>query len=215
MTLKPFAPSLFLSRLFFLIFSTATISTVTSQVCPLCYTGNNCDNYICDQCGDSAQCLNESKCVSNRDKERGIFCINGGACGSYIVNGCHYDGCHCGENFYGAHCQYDEETWKLGILDETAVPLIDPKFYTKDITCRSYDPPIEFMFISAGFVCFFLLFFAILCKYLKTAKKLKHLQVQVTKELDLKHFVQESSRHIVCIEPDRSENFDPGQVEEL
>ena len=140
------------------------------------------------------------KCVSKSRNDGILFCINDGVCGSYLVNGCHYDGCHCVGEFYGAHCQYNEETWKLGILDEISFPSIDAKFYTRDIDCRRNDLSIGFMFICAGSICFFLLFFVTLIKYVKAAKKLNDLQVQVTKELDRKFISRESTPKILCHE---------------
>lgn len=209
MTLKSSIPILpfSLSYTFCVIFVIAFISPVTSQDCDgkTCLNKSQCilnnqAEYICDcpllYYGPTCKDLVTSYC----NEATGAFCINGGTCGSYIIDGCHYEGCHCDEEHIGAHCQYEKETWKGGLPGEAAVPQIDFNFYTKDISCKSDTIPIEFMFISAGLVCFFLTSLAALYKYVITAKKLKDLQVLVTRELDKNHPKTNTSRPIVCIE---------------
>jgi len=215
MTLKSSIPILpfSLSYLFYVIFSITFISPVISQDCggKICLNKSKCvlnqSEYICE-CPPSyygPTCKNMINSHCNEATE--VFCTNGGTCGSYIIDGCHYEGCHCDEEYIGAHCQYKKGTWRNGIPGEAAVPQINSNFYTKaeNISCRSGVVPIGFMFISAGCICFFLAFWTTLYKYVKTAKKLKELQVLVTKELDRNHTKSDPSRRIVCLEAVRED----------
>ena len=59
------------------------------------------------------------------------FCTNGGTCGNYVVRGHHYNGCHCLEDFAGAHCQFLKEDLMGGLEGEAAVPEIADDFYVK------------------------------------------------------------------------------------
>lgn len=206
MTLKLSTTSLPLSLQVLTFFISIFVFPVMSRTitCIPCWTGDDCVSKQCDECSQGEVCLNNSeylfdecastfagptcgnKITSTCDKARGAFCTNGGTCGSYIIDGQHYEGCHCDSDYFGAHCQYEAKIWVRGIPGEASVPMIDPKFYTKDIPYRS-DTPIIYMFISAGLVCFFLAFCAVLIKYVATAEKLKELQVRVTQDLDSQH----------------------------
>jgi len=185
-----------------------------TKICEPCWTGDNCVSKLCDECIEGDVCLTDSdyfnecpstfagptcgnKITSWCNKATGAFCTNGGKCGSYIIDHLHYEGCHCDMEYFGAHCQYEAEIWVRGIPGEASVPQIGPKFYTKDI--YKPDVPIGYMFISAGLVCFFLAFCAVLLKYVTAAEKLKTLQVRVTKELDCNKMKDDSQsrRHLV------------------
>jgi len=145
------------------------------------------------------------------NEAKGVFCTNGGTCGSYIIDGRQHEGCHCSDDYNGAHCQYSKKFGIEGISSKSAMSQIDSNFYTKDAPCGYTNPhtlsdaPIEFMLVTAGLLCFFLAFCVVLRLYTRASKKLKDLQVLVTKELDQKHKKQEDTRKIVCLEAEKSE----------
>jgi len=60
------------------------------------------------------------------------FCTNGGSCGNYVLHGHHYLGCHCLEEFEGAHCQYLKADPKgVGMEGEALVPELGSDFYVQ------------------------------------------------------------------------------------
>jgi len=72
------------------------------------------------------------------DAKNDEFCANGGRCGSYILAGHYYTGCHCPVGYSGAHCQYLTEKLAVennrgGASSEALVLDIDDNFYTKNI----------------------------------------------------------------------------------
>jgi len=47
-----------------------------------------------------------SYCVLGRTESEYAFCTNGGTCVRVVENGKSHPGCHCSDDFEGAHCQY-------------------------------------------------------------------------------------------------------------
>jgi len=63
----------------------------------------------------------------------GHFCGNGGTCGSYIINGQHYIGCHCPSDFVGKHCQYLKITLEGFLEGEAQIPEVADDFYAAPV----------------------------------------------------------------------------------
>mmetsp|Transcript_4256 Transcript_4256/g.5527 ORF Transcript_4256/g.5527 Transcript_4256/m.5527 type:complete len:236 (-) Transcript_4256:276-983(-) len=80
------------------------------------------------------ECENSATIYCGKGEEE--FCTNGGACGAYVLKGHHYKGCHCKEEFSGAHCQYLKAELKTGLEGEALVPEIGDDFYVKTDTVK-------------------------------------------------------------------------------
>lgn len=229
MTLKSSTPLIPVSLrcLFFAIFSSRYIPHVVSaETCgdgKLCLNNSKCVGdklvgYTCDcsfTYGSVDLSFAGSRCeyrvTMYCNEAKGVFCANGGTCGSYIIDGRQHEGCNCRQDYTGAHCQYSKSFWREGISGKAAMSQIGPNFYTKDVPCgytdhnTLSDASIGSMLVTAGLICFFLAFCVVLRLYIRTSNKLKDLQVRVTKELDERHVEQEENRNIVCIEADTSQ----------
>lgn len=72
-----------------------------------------------------AECEHPATVICSKDN----FCTNGGKCGDYILKQHAYSGCHCLEDFAGAHCQYLKATMTGSLEGEANVPEIGHDFY--------------------------------------------------------------------------------------
>lgn len=79
------------------------------------YAGHECEHSATVICGE--------KFIGNH------FCSNGGECGTYFSNGNERTGCHCPEDFEGAHCQYIIGTMDGDLLGETLISQYGGNFY--------------------------------------------------------------------------------------
>jgi len=79
------------------------------------YAGHECEHSSTVICGDSFSGAH--------------FCTNGGECGSYFVDSNEHTGCHCPEDFEGAHCQYIIGTMDGELLGEIIMPKYGSNFY--------------------------------------------------------------------------------------
>jgi len=99
------------------------------------HKSTQCDSFSDDDC-PAATVI----CSNKEDDDDNYFCANGGKCGSYIVGGWHYVGCHCPEGYTGAHCQYEG-----GMVSTTEALVLDISndFYTKDVPPRRANSPYD------------------------------------------------------------------------
>lgn len=79
------------------------------------YAGHECEHSSTIICGDSF--------IGDH------FCTNGGECGTYFLDAIEHTGCHCPEDFEGAHCQYIIGTMDGNLLGETLLPKYGANFY--------------------------------------------------------------------------------------
>ncbi len=60
------------------------------------------------------------------------FLYYSGSCGKYVLSGHHYVGCHCLEEYEGAHCQYlKSQPNGIGMQGEALVPELGSNFYVQ------------------------------------------------------------------------------------
>lgn len=98
------------------------------------YTGQY--GYHCD-CSSAAdissyaghECEHSATVICGNSFSGAHFCANGGECGSYFLDGSEHTGCHCPEDFEGAHCQYIIGTMDGELLGEVLMPKYGSNFY--------------------------------------------------------------------------------------
>jgi len=123
------------------------------------------------------------------DEDKELFCTNGGTCGSYVIEGHHYVGCHCPSGHMGAHCQYLKNWHKGGMPGQALVPEIGENFYTKTIpkdTENSHNHhhhiliwEIFFIIISCIFLFMLSVMILMIISFLRKRKEVMQMQAKL------------------------------------